>query len=45
MGSICRILQANTAGLCVTATELIFIPQNKQLHHSQTNVAAELHSV
>jgi hypothetical protein len=38
--------QENTTGLYVTATKPIFIRQNKQQpHHTQTNSAAELHSV
>jgi len=41
-----RVFRDNTAGLSVTATNLIFIPQNKeQQHHTKTNGATELHSV
>jgi len=41
-----RIFPEETAHLCLTATKLIFMPQNKQhLHQTQMNGATELHSV
>ena len=45
MRSVRRILRENTTGWRVTATKIIFVPQNKQqTHRSQTSGATELHS-
>jgi hypothetical protein len=46
MGKFRTTLRENTATLCVTATKLTLVLQNKQQpHHTLTNGATELHSV